>query len=108
MIEYKTNSCFSENKCNTESAKTFYNSKHKKSTVISFKEQSELTGIVKRYFYTTGHLLNIQKLNAMNVEEFRDHGKEVIDYICDYAINIEKRDVAPTLDPGYLKFLMPG
>lgn len=44
----------------------------------------------------------------MNVEEFRKYGKEVIDYICQYGSNIEERDVAPTLDPGYLKKLLPG
>ncbi|XP_016958118.1 aromatic-L-amino-acid decarboxylase [Drosophila biarmipes] len=43
----------------------------------------------------------------MNVEEFRKYGKEVIDYICQYGTNIEERDVAPTLDPGYLKKLLP-
>ncbi|ALC42169.1 Tdc1 [Drosophila busckii] len=43
----------------------------------------------------------------MNVEEFRKYGKEVIDYICAYGNNIEERDVAPTLDPGYLKKLLP-
>ncbi|XP_075166493.1 tyrosine decarboxylase 1 isoform X2 [Haematobia irritans] len=43
----------------------------------------------------------------MNVEDFRKHGKEMIDYICNYAKNIEERDVAPTLDPGYLKQLLP-
>lgn len=44
----------------------------------------------------------------MDVEEFRKSGKEMIDYICDYVENIEQRDVAPTLDPGYLKPLLPG
>lgn len=44
----------------------------------------------------------------MNVEEFRKYGKEVIDYICEYGSNIEERDVAPTLNPGYLKKLLPG
>lgn len=43
------------------------------------------------------------KLEKMDVEEFRKYGKEVIDYICQYGTNIEERDVAPTLDPGYLK-----
>lgn len=43
----------------------------------------------------------------MNTEDFRKYGKLMIDYICDYAENIEKRDVAPTLDPGYLKQLIP-
>lgn len=44
----------------------------------------------------------------MDAEGFRKYGKEVIDYICDYSKNIEQRNVAPTLDPGYLKQLLPG
>lgn len=44
----------------------------------------------------------------MNAEEFRKYGKDMVDYICDYAKNIEQRDVAPTLDPGYLKKILPG
>lgn len=44
----------------------------------------------------------------MNPEEFRKYGKQMIDYIVDYHTNIRDRDVAPTLDPGYLKPLIPG
>lgn len=44
----------------------------------------------------------------MNPEEFRKYGKQMIDYIVDYQNNIRDREVAPTLDPGYLKPLIPG
>ena len=44
----------------------------------------------------------------MDVEEFRTNGKDMIDYICDYMKNIDKRDVAPTVDPGFLKNMIPG
>lgn len=44
----------------------------------------------------------------MNTEEFRVHGKRMIDYICDYGRTIECRDVAPTVDPGFLRHLLPG
>ncbi|XP_062552761.1 aromatic-L-amino-acid decarboxylase [Armigeres subalbatus] len=43
----------------------------------------------------------------MNTEEFRVHGKRMIDYICDYGKTIECRDVAPTVDPGFLRHLLP-
>lgn len=43
----------------------------------------------------------------MNVEDFRVHGKEMIDYICNYMNTIEKRDVAPRVDPGFLHALIP-
>lgn len=44
----------------------------------------------------------------MNTEEFRVHGKQMIDYICDYGKTIESRDVAPTVDPGFLRQMLPG
>uniref|UniRef100_A0A336L4L2 CSON004112 protein n=1 Tax=Culicoides sonorensis TaxID=179676 RepID=A0A336L4L2_CULSO len=43
----------------------------------------------------------------MNTEEFRKNGKEMIDYICNYMENIDQRDVAPGVDPGFLKALIP-
>lgn len=43
----------------------------------------------------------------MNTEEFRKNGKEMIDYICNYMENIEQHDVAPSVDPGFLKSLLP-
>ena len=44
----------------------------------------------------------------MNAEEFRKYGKDMIDYIVDYRTNVGDRNVAPTLDPGYLRELIPG
>lgn len=43
----------------------------------------------------------------MNTEEFRVYGKQMIDYISEYRDKIDERKVAPTLDPGYLKQLIP-
>lgn len=43
----------------------------------------------------------------MNTEEFRVFGKQMVDYISEYRDNIEDKKVAPTLDPGYLKKLIP-
>jgi tyrosine decarboxylase len=39
---------------------------------------------------------------AKNYEEFREHGKQMVDYICDYVKGMDTRPVAPTIDPGYL------
>lgn len=45
---------------------------------------------------------------AKNYEEFRKHGKQMVDYICDYVATMDQRDVAPTIDPGYLVPLLAG
>lgn len=46
----------------------------------------------------------------MNTEGFRLHGKNVVDYICDYNSTLTSRQVAPnlSLEPGFLKNLIPG
>jgi tyrosine decarboxylase len=41
---------------------------------------------------------------AKNYEEFRDYGKQMVDYICDYIKTMGDRNVAPTITP---KFLVP-
>ncbi|XP_071446922.1 aromatic-L-amino-acid decarboxylase-like isoform X2 [Hetaerina americana] len=44
----------------------------------------------------------------MDTEEFRKAGKEMVDYICDYMESIgTKRNVTPSVEPGYLKRLIP-
>ncbi|XP_066546994.1 aromatic-L-amino-acid decarboxylase [Amia ocellicauda] len=43
----------------------------------------------------------------MDTTEFRRRGKEMVDYIADYMENIEKRDVYPNVEPGYLRSLIP-
>lgn len=43
----------------------------------------------------------------MNSNEFREKGKEMVDYICQYMDNIKSRRVYPTVEPGYLKELLP-
>lgn len=43
----------------------------------------------------------------MNTDEFRVHAKTMVDYIGNYMDKIDERNVAPTLDPGYLKKLIP-
>lgn len=45
---------------------------------------------------------------AKNYEEFRKHGKQMVDYICDYIQTMDQRPVAPTIDPGYLVPLLAG
>ncbi|KAH3790454.1 hypothetical protein DPMN_168654 [Dreissena polymorpha] len=43
----------------------------------------------------------------MDAEEFCRHGKEMIDYVADYLENIRERRVFPTVEPGYLRKLIP-
>lgn len=43
----------------------------------------------------------------MNSEEFRIRGKEMIEYMCGYLENIEQRRVTPSVEPGYLRNLIP-
>lgn len=44
----------------------------------------------------------------MDIEGFREHGKNVVDYICDYNSTLTSRQVSPTVEPGFLKTLIPG
>ncbi|XP_043518572.1 histidine decarboxylase isoform X2 [Frieseomelitta varia] len=43
----------------------------------------------------------------MNLEEYRKHGKEMVDYIADYLANIRSRRVYPAVSPGYLRNVLP-
>lgn len=44
---------------------------------------------------------------AMDIEEFRVRGKEMVEYICEFMSNIHTRRVTPDVDPGYLRPLLP-
>ncbi|OPJ68363.1 hypothetical protein AV530_006019 [Patagioenas fasciata monilis] len=43
----------------------------------------------------------------MDAAEFRKRGKEMVDYVADYLENIDKRQVFPDVEPGYLRPLIP-
>lgn len=43
----------------------------------------------------------------MDHEEYRKRGKEMVDYIADYLINIRERRVFPNVKPGYMRDLLP-
>ncbi|KAG8222235.1 hypothetical protein J437_LFUL001433, partial [Ladona fulva] len=44
----------------------------------------------------------------MDVNEFRSAGKEMVDYICEYMETLgSKRRVTPSVEPGYLRPLLP-
>ncbi|XP_011308065.1 histidine decarboxylase isoform X1 [Fopius arisanus] len=43
----------------------------------------------------------------MNLEEYRRHGKEMVDYIADYLETIRSRRVYPAVSPGYLRNILP-
>lgn len=43
----------------------------------------------------------------MNIDEFRDRGKEMVEYICEYLRTLEGKRVTANVDPGYLRPLLP-
>ena len=43
----------------------------------------------------------------MDFNEYRDKGKETVDYIADYLQNIRSRRVFPDVVPGYIRELLP-
>lgn len=43
----------------------------------------------------------------MDNEEFKLRGKEMIDYICNYLDTLGSRRVTPSVEPGYLRKLIP-
>ena len=49
---------------------------------------------------TTQHL-------RMDVEEFRERGKEMIDWICDHVQSLGDKNVLSQVEPGYLRPLIP-
>lgn len=44
---------------------------------------------------------------TMNSGEFRRRGKEMVDFVADYLEGIERRQVYPDVEPGYLRPLIP-
>lgn len=44
---------------------------------------------------------------AMDSQEFRRRGTEMVEYICQYLETIEERKVTPSVEPGYLRHLLP-
>jgi hypothetical protein len=45
--------------------------------------------------------------HPMNIEDFRKNGYQMVDKICEYYSNIEKKPVLSTVEPGYLSKLLP-
>lgn len=43
----------------------------------------------------------------MDPDSFKDYAKEMAEYITDYLENIRDRRVLPTVEPGYMKPLLP-
>lgn len=44
---------------------------------------------------------------AMDTDEWRTRGQEMVEYIADYMDTIAERRVTPSIEPGYLKPLLP-
>lgn len=43
----------------------------------------------------------------MSSAEFRRRGRQMVDYIADYMENVHTRRVVPSIEPGYLRELIP-
>lgn len=43
----------------------------------------------------------------MDSDEFRLHGKAMIDYIAKYLDNVRDRPVLPSVEPGFLRHMIP-
>jgi hypothetical protein len=43
----------------------------------------------------------------MNISEFRQHGRQMVDYIADYLETVHTRRVLPEVTPGYLSDMLP-
>ena len=44
----------------------------------------------------------------MDCKDFRKRGTEMVEYICQYLETLEDRRVTPSVEPGYLRNLIPG
>uniref|UniRef100_A0A803W2R1 Histidine decarboxylase n=1 Tax=Ficedula albicollis TaxID=59894 RepID=A0A803W2R1_FICAL len=44
---------------------------------------------------------------SMEPEEYRQRGKEMVDYICQYLSNVRERRVTPDVQPGYMRAQLP-
>ncbi len=44
---------------------------------------------------------------TMDAAEFRQRGREMVDYIANYLENIRERNVVHSVSPGYLRDLLP-
>ncbi|CAO1325209.1 unnamed protein product [Diamesa tonsa] len=44
----------------------------------------------------------------MDCNEFRKRGGEMVEYICTYLETLEERRVTPSVEPGYLRKIIPG
>lgn len=44
----------------------------------------------------------------MDSQEFRKRGTEMVEYICQYLETLGERRVTPSVEPGYLRNLIPG
>ncbi|KAG8320933.1 hypothetical protein J6590_057327 [Homalodisca vitripennis] len=43
----------------------------------------------------------------MDTQGFRVHGKAMVEYMCEYMESLSSRRVTPSVEPGYLRKLLP-
>ncbi len=77
---------------------------------FSFQNCESIQSVAKltNFIFFNLNLVEAFEFSKMDVEDFRKNAKEVVDYICSYFKNVSKYDVAPDVEPGYLKPLLPG
>lgn len=46
-------------------------------------------------------------IEVMDPEEFRRCAKQMVDYVADYWANLRQRSPLPTVQPGYMRQLIP-
>lgn len=49
----------------------------------------------------------IKYQHPWDIKDFKQKGYQMIDFMCDYYENIEKKDVLSKVEPGYLSKLIP-
>lgn len=69
-----------------------------------WKENQEGKTLTKLFLLKTFSRLTLK----MDSKDFRKRGTEMVEYICQYLETLEDRRVTPSVEPGYLRNLIPG
>jgi hypothetical protein len=58
------------------------------------------------YFFFCSIVSNTEERLTMDADEFRQRGKEMVDFMADYLTTIRTRRVFPNVKPGYMRPLI--
>ena len=70
----------------------------KKRVQIDEKKENNSTQVIEN---------SEKESQPMDTEEWRKRGQQMVEYIAEYIDSISKRRVTPSVEPGYLKPLLP-